>query len=63
MAVMMGDADETEARLDYPRLYFEQCGCAGPQPSRDNPRLDQHVFDCPYRVRVEHEQTNEGRSR
>lgn len=40
-------------RRDYVRLYVALCDCAGPQPSEDNPRLDGHARECPYRVEVE----------
>lgn len=43
----------TDEGRDYPSLYFAQCRCAGPQPSRDNPRLDEHDRECPYRREVE----------
>lgn len=46
-------ADRDAERRDYARLYFELCDCAGPQPSLDNPKLDEHAPGCPYRVAVE----------
>ena len=45
-------AHDTQQR-DYPSLYFELCRCAGPQPSLDNPRADEHAADCPYRREVQ----------
>lgn len=38
---------------DYVSLYLRLCRCAGPQPSLDNPRLDEHAPDCAYRLEVE----------
>lgn len=51
MAILVGDGGET--RRDYPALYFRLCKCAGPQPSMNNPRADEHAKECPYRVEVE----------
>lgn len=51
----MSDKHETaraEGR-DYVTLYLKLCGCAGPQPSLDNPRADEHDRECPYRLEVE----------
>jgi hypothetical protein len=38
---------------DYAALYARLCDCAGPQPSRENPRADEHSNECPYRKEVE----------
>lgn len=51
MAILVSEG--SEGRGDYPTLYFELCRCAGPQPSRSNPRADEHARDCQYRVEVE----------
>ena len=40
---------------EYPKLYFELCDCAGPQPSPSNPKNDEHLAVCPYRVEVEND--------
>lgn len=48
--VLMSDADE---QRDYTSLYVRLCDCAGPQPSREKPRADEHREDCPYRREVE----------
>jgi hypothetical protein len=48
MAALMTD----EVR-DYVSLYFALCRCAGPQPSRGNPRTDEHDHECSYRKEVE----------
>lgn len=53
VAVRMDDAKEMRVQRDYPRLYFELCNCAGPQPSRHNARADEHAPECPYRKEVE----------
>lgn len=45
---------------DYASLYFELCGCAGPQPSRTNPRADEHDRDCQYRREIEGVTAEEG---
>lgn len=58
MSILVG---EDRPARDYPTLYFRLCGCAGPQPSRDNPRADEHARSCPYRLEVERDA--EGRSR
>lgn len=47
-------------RRDYVRLYLGLCDCAGPQPSTDNPRADEHAADCPYRRAVEPERPERG---
>lgn len=52
MPVLMGD-DEGEERRDYTALFIRFCDCAGPQPSTNNLRSDEHAADCPYRVEVE----------
>lgn len=41
------------AERDYTSLYIERCDCAGPQPSPEKSRADEHAKDCPYRVEVE----------
>ena len=46
------DGDEVSPR-DYVSLYFALCRCAGPQPSRERHRADEHDADCPYRKEVE----------
>lgn len=43
---------------DYPSLFAQLCGCAGPQPSLTNPRLDEHDIECPYRKEVEGDAQN-----
>lgn len=53
MAILVGDDRGGEGRRDYPSLYARLCGCAGPQPSLSNPRLDEHARECPYRREVE----------
>lgn len=50
---MMTHVGDERGRGDYPSLYIELCRCAGPQPSRTNPRIDEHDRECPYRVEVE----------
>lgn len=52
MAFLVRDDSDRPAR-DYPSLYFELCNCAGPQPSLNNSRADEHVEECPYRGEVE----------
>ncbi len=46
---------EDDGRTELRRLMslFMQCDCGGPQPSRNNPRADEHARECPYRVEVE----------
>ncbi|HEX3560394.1 MAG TPA: hypothetical protein VHU19_14395 [Pyrinomonadaceae bacterium] len=45
--------DEGEERRDYTALFIRLCDCAGPQPSTNNPRSDEHAATCPYRAEVE----------
>lgn len=47
------EGDEVSPR-DYMQLYITAwCNCAGPQPSRNNHRADEHDAECPYRKEVE----------
>lgn len=48
---MAGNGDESGR--DYAMLYMRLCDCAGPQPSLNNAREDEHRSDCPYRAEVE----------
>lgn len=41
------------APRDYTALYLKLCDCAGPQPSTNHSRADEHRDDCPYRIEVE----------
>jgi hypothetical protein len=53
MPVMMNDDEGREEHRDYASLYYDLCDCAGPQPSVDNARADEHSRECPYRREVE----------
>jgi hypothetical protein len=48
-------------RRDYTSLYVRLCDCAGPQPSTDNARADEHAVECPYRVAVEADEASPAR--
>lgn len=61
MAIQLTDGSEEVTPLDYVSLYFRLCNCAGPQPSRYNPRLDEHDRQCPYRREVEHDSSHTDR--
>ena len=47
-----GEGRRAEAR-DYITLFTQLCDCAGPQPSRERSRAEEHAADCPYRMEVE----------
>jgi hypothetical protein len=48
-SLMDGDQEVRELTA----LWLRLCNCGGPQPSRDNPRMEDHLRDCPYRLEVE----------
>jgi hypothetical protein len=49
----MSDDELKNEPRDYTRLYERLCDCAGPQPSRNSARADEHHRECPYRKEVE----------
>jgi len=53
VGTLLSEADGTKEPRDYTWLYGRLCNCAGPQPSLNNTRADEHDRECPYRLEVE----------